>query len=43
MQSIRTALLLLPTVDHLTASVVAYRSHRPTAVSELSSNYLRGK
>ena len=43
MQSIRAALLLLPPVDHLTASVVAYCSHHPIAVSELRSGYLRGK
>jgi len=43
MQSIRTALLLLPTVDHLATSVVAYCSHHPAAVSKLRRDYLRGK
>jgi len=43
MQSIRTALLLLPPMDYLTASVVAHCSHRHTAVSELRSGYLCGK
>jgi len=43
MQSICTALLLLPAVDHLTTSLVAYYSHHPAAVSELRRDYLRRK